>query len=152
MVTSAPPGWWLKSAVVDGVDLAVDPYLFGEGTSRRAGLDVVFADGAGTIAGRLTSSRGEPVAGYPVVVFPTDPARAYHQSPYLRMAYSDREGRYSVPNLPPGQYSVAAVNAVFEGDDWHHPDALARLAAIARRATLARGERATVDLRPASLP
>ena len=151
ITATAPAGWWLKSAVIDGINAADDPFAFGPGAAGRANVDVVFASGAVTISGRVTNARAEPLAGYPVVVFPADASRIYHRSRYLGMTYSDRSGRFTVPNLPPGDYSVVAVDAALEADDWQHPGVLNALSAAARRVTARQGARPAVDLQPAPL-
>jgi protocatechuate 3,4-dioxygenase beta subunit len=151
LTATAPDGWWLRSAVVDGIDVADDPFVFGAGAVRRTNVDVVFADGAVTISGRVTNSRMEPLAGYPVVAFPTDSSRIYHHSRYLGITHSDRTGHYSLANLPPGDYSVVAVDAPLAADDWQHPGVLSGLAIAARRVAVTQGGRATVNLQPTPL-
>jgi protocatechuate 3,4-dioxygenase beta subunit len=151
ITATAPAGWWLKSAVIDGIDAADDPFTFGPGAARHTNVDVVFATGAVTISGRVTNSRAEPLAGYPVILFPADASRIYPGSRYFGMTHSDRQGRFSLPNLTPGDYSVVAVDAVLEADDWQYPGVLNSLATQARRVTARPGTRATVDLQPTPL-
>jgi protocatechuate 3,4-dioxygenase beta subunit len=151
IAAAAPPEWWLKSAVIDGIDAADDPFAFGTGASHT-NVDVVFASGAAAISGRVTNGRGELLAGYPVIVFPADASRIYYRSRYLGRTFSDRSGRFTVPNLPPGNYSVVAVDAMLQADDWQHPGLLQSLASAARRVTARQGARETIDLQPAPLP
>jgi protocatechuate 3,4-dioxygenase beta subunit len=146
IAATAPDGWWLKSATVNGANVADEPYVFGPGASNGR-LEVVFASGAAAVSGRvLDTSRG----GRAVVAFPADATRVYPHSRYLAIAHADAAGRFTLENLPPGDYSVAALDGPVEGDDWQDPGMLSGLTYAARRVTLREGEHVTVDLRTAA--
>ena len=112
---------------------------------------MVVADSAGTIAGRVTNADGQVPDDFRVVVFSTNRARWFVWSPYVRMTGGpDADDGFSVGSLPPGEYFVAAVDAL-DGDgdsgEWQNPDFLERLALTATRVTLAERQRLVTSLR-----
>jgi len=71
-------------------------------------------------------------------------------TPGPRRAAGDRwQLRGTRPDLPPGDYLIAAVTRA-RPDEWEHPAFLARLVANAGRVTIAEGEQHVQDVRVAS--
>jgi hypothetical protein len=56
------------------------------------------------------------------------------------------DGRFTVRNLPPGDYLMAAVTDVEPGA-WFDPDFLQQLRGASARVTLSEGDKKTQDLR-----
>jgi hypothetical protein len=148
---NVPRGWWLKSVLVAGTNAVETPVrLSGPGDSR-ADVVAVFSSETGSIGGRVGDDRGDPVADYRVVAFPTDRARWFGKSPYVRItAGPEGDGGFTIGTLPPGDYYVVAVDRL-EGDgaagEWQNPDVLAVLSASASRISLAANQRAALSLR-----
>lgn|GEM_PF-1995289 len=67
----------------------------------RAELSVELTDG-GSLAGRITDYRGDPVPGAKLVVKDADGA-------VVATTHSDAEGRWDAPGLPEGDYEVSAT-------------------------------------------
>jgi protocatechuate 3,4-dioxygenase beta subunit len=147
---SAPDGWWLKSATVDGLNAADEPVTFGTAEQSRGNVEIVLSSRSATLSGRVRDGRDPPVTDYSVIVFATDSQRWYDRSRYLKLARPSQDGRFDVSGLPPGEYWVAAVDAI-AGDtgygEWQNPDVLNGLTPGARRIALAEGQRAAVELR-----
>jgi hypothetical protein len=144
----APEGWWLKSVTVDGINAVDESVTFGTPSASRQDVEVVFSRTAAVITGRAIERR-EAVNDYSVVVFPTDPARRYDRSRYMRLARSDQDGRFIVSGVPPGEYFVVAVDTIdgtSRSGEWQNPDLLDVLAQSARRLRVGEGQRTTVDL------
>jgi hypothetical protein len=91
--------------------------------------------------------KSQPDAGALVVVMPAD-SQAWRESIMpsrrVRSARTTTTGSYSLKDLPPGEYFIAAVNdgAV---DNWQEPRTLDSISRVATRITL--GEGGTVSQR-----
>ncbi len=150
VLTTAPPGWWLKSAIVGSTDAARDPVTFRTSDDSREDLTIVLADSAATITGGVVDEQGRPADDYWAIVFPVDRDQWFIGSPRVKTAGPGAGGRFAVTSLPPGEYWVAAVDSI-EGDsvsgDWQSPDLLNRLPTGARRVIAGEGQRVSTELR-----
>ena len=147
---SPPRGWWLESVTVGGINAADEPVQFATADDSRADVDVVFANTAAEVSGRVVDSRGQPVAAFVAVAIPVDRDRWYSGSRYLKTAAA-QEGRFTLASLPPGDYSVAAVEALSEVA-LQDLEVLATLSTRGRRVTLSGSERLVTDLSLVGLP
>ena len=84
-------------------------------------------------------------------MFPVDRDRWYPGSRYVKSALAAEQGRFTIASLPPGDYWVAAVEALPDGA-LRDPGVLDALTATGRRVTLAAGERLAIDLPLMRLP
>jgi hypothetical protein len=99
-VGSIPPPLYIKSVRFNGLDFAGDIDL----ASAPAGsLEIAIAYGTSSISGMVSDFDG-PV-GPAVNVMAT----RKNQGPY-RFAQTDENGRFSFAGLPPGEYSVLAMD------------------------------------------
>jgi protocatechuate 3,4-dioxygenase beta subunit len=150
----ALPGWYLRSAVIDGVDAADYPVTLGPSTGQGHMVDVVVAEG-GAIVGSVTDADGAPARDYHVVVFPTDASRWYYRSRWMKLSRADAGGGFDVSGLPPGEYWAAAVDWI-AGDEtdgaWQTPDVLGSLVPGAQRVRVRGIERVPVTLRLMRMP
>jgi hypothetical protein len=149
---SPPPrGWWLESIMIGGINAADEPVRFATADDSRAGVDIVFADTAAEIAGRALDTRGDRVAAYVAVAIPVDRERWYAGSRYVKTALPDEESRFALTSLPPGDYWVAAVDALPAGalQDF---DVLTQLGLLGRRVTVSASQRLVTDVPLARLP
>jgi protocatechuate 3,4-dioxygenase beta subunit len=103
-----PNGYYLKpvgegDAVETGVKV---------GHNRSAAVELILSAGAGRITG--TVSRNEqPVAAATVVLVPDPPRRA--EPRLYRQAISDSGGRFTIPNVTPGDYKLFAWEEIDRG-------------------------------------
>lgn len=134
---------WLKSANLTGLNIADGSALFGRRNEPL--LDVIVADDGAVVSGRVVNARNEPVRQYVVIVLPTAGELRYGGSRYIRTARPDERAEFEAGMLPPGDYVVAAVDAL---DDTavHDPDVVRRLLEAGRRVSLERSERLSADL------
>jgi uncharacterized protein (DUF2141 family) len=138
-------GWTLKSAVLNGRDLADVPFDVKPGDDVT-GLVVTFTDRGAAISGRLIDAGGKPITRYSIVVFTTDKAMWLPNARRIRSAAPATDGSFSVTGLPAGTYAIAAAEDV-ESADLADPNFLSQLLASAYRVTLADGQRVSQDLR-----
>jgi hypothetical protein len=113
-VTPLPSGWTLKSVRLGGADITDIPYDFKPGESL-SGLEIELTDKITHIDGVVTSSRGEPIKEYAVVVFSDDSDRWQPPTRFVRTSRPDQEGRFQVRGLPPGRYLAVAVEYLEQG-------------------------------------
>jgi hypothetical protein len=140
------PGWTLKGAVVNGVDIADAPLTLG--SEDVTGVVMTFTDTPAVLSGtvRAAQGAGEPTAA--VLIFPANPREwvDFGMTPRkLRLARPSLTGVYEVSGLPAGDYLVVAVEAE-RAVDWQTPAVLKTLAADATRVTLADAEKRSIDL------
>src|SRR6185295_12856636 len=98
------------------------------------------------LSGTLQTPAGTPTADYFIIVFARDRAFWTPSTRRSVMARPDSTGKYSIKNLPPGDYLVVAVTDVEYGD-WWNPALLERLSPTAAPVTLAEGEKKMIDLK-----
>jgi hypothetical protein len=139
----APWPWTLESVDVNGRDMT-DGFELGR-SSRTATAALLFSDRATELTGVVSDRDGRPAADRVIIVFPTDPGLRAAGARRVRVARTDAGGRYRVRSLPPGEYSIAAVERMTEGDE-RDPAFLVRLEAVAARVSLGPGAARQEDL------
>lgn len=136
------PGWWLTSSVVSGRETLDVPIDLRESSS---GAVITFSDKSTEIAGAARDVAGAPTPACFVIAAALDRAYWTVQSRRVAAVRPNSEGQFSVKNLPPGDYFVAAVADVEQGE-WFDPRFLEQLLSVATRITLADGERKAQDV------
>ncbi|OFW03313.1 MAG: hypothetical protein A3H96_19655 [Acidobacteria bacterium RIFCSPLOWO2_02_FULL_67_36] len=134
--------WWVKSLTAGGQELLDGPMDLRQSTSD---VVVTFSERATELAVTVTDARGHPDPGCFIVVFGSDRASWFANSRRIAAIAPDPSGRFTVRNLPPGEY-LAVAAADLEDGEWFDPEVLQRLAASAVKLRLAEGERKTQDL------
>jgi hypothetical protein len=151
VVDGLPAPWVLKSVLYRGADITDRQF---EVAAREQFRDVrvTITDGAGEVTGVVQNARNVPVANTCVLIFPRATLFWIRTNRRMRTAYTDRDGRFTVPGLPAGEYLAVASLAADESDLGRRD----RLLAWQRLATpfvLASDEaRATVKLSVVSQP
>jgi uncharacterized protein (DUF2141 family) len=139
----APLGrWWVKSAVANGRDLLDAPLELRESLSE---VVVTLTERPSELAGTVIDNRGNPAARTWVVAFSTAPQFWFVHSRRVAAVQADASGRYSLRNLPPGNYLVAASDDL-ERNEWFDSSVLERLASRATRIAIGERDTKTVDL------
>jgi hypothetical protein len=143
----APLGrWWVKSAVANGRDLLDAPLELRE---SLADVVVTFTERPSELAGSVSDREGHLAPQTWVVAFSADPRFWFANSRRVAAVRTDAAGRYSIKNLPPGDYLVI-TSVDLERSEWFDPSVLERLAPNARRITIQEQDTRTVDLVDAS--
>lgn len=144
-VAGLPPGWMLKSVRVEGNDVTDTGFDFKAG-STLTGVDVVLSARTTTVNGTVTGANGQPVKDYTAVIFADDqPKWTLPNSRYVTGVRPDQDGRFTVRNLPAGDYVAVAVEYLAQGE-WGDPDVLQRLRPKATRFSLNEGDNKTLTL------
>ena len=107
-------------------------------------LQVVVTDRLPEVSGAVTDDRGRPVIESTAIAFPQ--ARPPDTPVRSSVARPDQDGRFKFRPLRPGNYYIAGVDYVEQGQ-WLDPDLLDRLRPSATRVTIADGETKTLDLK-----
>jgi hypothetical protein len=138
-------GWWARSALAGSRDLFDDDVVVTAGRDLT-GVVVTFADRRTEISGTLRTATGGPVAGLFIVAIPVDRSLWQPSSRRIRSTRSGTDSRWTIRDLPPGDYLVGAFSDLGD-DDLRDPAFLEALAAAAVRVTLGDGARVRLDLR-----
>jgi hypothetical protein len=139
----APIGsWWFKSLVVNGRDILDAPLDLQQGTDQAV---ITFTDRASEITGMLKDAQGAPAPEAYAVAFSTDRAAWFFNSRRVAAVRPGRDGQFSIRNLPPGQYRLAAAADLDQGE-WFDPLVLERLLPAAAAITITGVEKTVRDI------
>jgi hypothetical protein len=141
---NAPPGWTLKSVVLNNDDITDVPLDVAPG-QHVTGVKVVLTQQISVMTGTVTDARKQPVLDATVVLFPVDERLRGYQSRFIRAARPNQQGTFSISAAPPGEYLAVAVQALEDGQS-ADPEFLDAIAPFAIRLTLEEGENKTVNL------
>jgi hypothetical protein len=144
-VTGVPAGWFLQGALAGDRDITIDPIDLERDV---IGVRLVFTDRGSSLGGVVTSVAGTPDDAALVVAFPPDPAAWTDRGPSprrLRHTRTGRSGVFSIADLPPGTYFVAAISEAASAE-WPSPAFLSALARGATRVEIAVGEARQLSL------
>jgi hypothetical protein len=137
-------GWWLKSSMHRERDTVDFPIEIPPGEHLN-GVELTLTDTTQRVSGTLLDSSNQPAPHFTIVLFPAD--RAYWAvARRIRTAKPGQDGRYTISDLPFGDYRVAAVSDIEPGDQYD-PAFLEQLVAASVAVTVRPGERKIQDLR-----
>jgi hypothetical protein len=139
------PHWMLKSAIVNGRDLADAPVDL-KGVEELTDVTITFTDRTTEIAGKVLGGEAGSTAAYSAVVFPADRTLWSPTSRRIKAVPLATNSTYSITDLPSGRYCLAVVDDL-DPSDLSSPDFLAQLQAAAATIALGDGEHKTQDLR-----
>jgi uncharacterized protein (DUF2141 family) len=149
--TNPPQGWMLDSIVADGRD--VTDVAMDIAASDITDVVIRFTDRRSQLSGVARNGERQPDATAAVIVFSADRAlwTDYSLSPRrLRIARATTTGAFTIPALPPGDYLVVAISDADAGQ-YLDPKFLEKLAGVATRVTIDRGQSKTQDLTTVSV-
>jgi hypothetical protein len=134
--------WWLRSSVVNGRETLDAPMDIRESST---GAVIRFSDTTTEITGTARDSSGAETTACQVIVAAVDRSYWTVQSRRIVAVRPNSEGRFTVKNLPPGEYFIAAVVDVEQGE-WFDSRFLEQFLPGATRITLGDGERKALDV------
>ncbi len=137
--------WVLKSSIAGGRD-TLDSPLELRPHANISDAVLTFADRSTELSGMLQDASGAATADYSIIVFPVNPQFWVPQSRRIQSVRPGTDGRFTVRNLPPGDYALVAVTDVEPGE-WFDPAFLQPLVNVSMRLSLADGEKKTQDIR-----
>ena len=142
--SGAPDGWMLKSVYLDGQNVIDTPLNF-SGVTRVDDVRLVFTDKVSRLTGLVRDQQGNLLTDFTVIAFPFDETLWQPESRHTKASRPDQNARYRIDGLPPGNYLLAAADAVQQGE-WFDPRFLRQLRDTAMRLSLAEGETRDLDL------
>jgi hypothetical protein len=134
--------WWLTSIVAGGRDLLDSPLEFRESIDDAV---ATLADRVSEVTGTVSDQQGRAETDPYVVVFSVDRSTWFPNSRRVVAVKPGRDGRYTIRNLPPGEYRVAVAADLDQGE-WFDPAVLESLQPTAQRFAIAGAEQVTVNL------
>lgn len=143
-VYSSVPNWMLKSGTVKGHDALDAP--FEVTTENVDGIEIAFTDRHTEIKGSFLAANGQPATDYFIIAFPADRSMWSGQTRRIQSQRPQADGHFSIKDLPPGDYCLAAVLDVEPGE-WFDPTFLTQLFAASTKVTLHDGEALVQSLR-----
>jgi hypothetical protein len=146
-VTAAVPGstdWQLRRAMVAGQDAADVP--FEVHAADVADATVVFTDRPAELSGRVQDAAGQAAPDFFIIAFSADRSLWTPRSRRVHGIRPGSDGRFRIQNLAPGDYLIAAVTDVEEGQ-WFDRTFLEELARSAIKLTIGEGEQKVQDFR-----
>jgi protocatechuate 3,4-dioxygenase beta subunit len=144
----APRGWGLSRILVNGVDVTDVPLPFGARNQSLADVEVVLTDRVSEVTGTVTDDRSRPIPDARVLVFATERDLWYDRSRFVKVTGSATDGRFTMRDLPPGNYYVVAVDrrrASEDNGEWMNPELLDSLTAGATQMTLSDGQKTSIN-------
>jgi hypothetical protein len=98
-----PPTVYVKSLQFDGKDILGKLWEFSGATG--SGFSIVLSSKPGQVSGTLTDSKMQPLPGVQVVIIPNDKRE---RSDLYRSNVTDKNGRFTIGGITPGNYKVFA--------------------------------------------
>ncbi len=135
----------LRSAIAGGIDTLDFPLEF---SAERDLSDVAITatDRVSDLSGVIADATGKPAADYTIVVAAADPRYWVPNSRRVATSRPGATGRFSFRSLPAGDYLLAAVTDLEQGQQFD-PEFLRALSAASVRVQLSEGGTASQNLR-----
>jgi len=144
LTVSGGAGWFVKSAMLGGRDVLDAPFDL---ASDLSGVVITLVDQMAAVSGTVTSPGETDLSESMVVIFPF----AYRNwitngmsSRLVRSARASRNGAFSIPAVPPGDYFAVAIDRSADAD-MQDPAVIESLSRLGQRFTVAT-EPARIDL------
>ena len=138
------PGWFLESASAGGVD-ALD-FPFEVKANQASTIALTFTDKQTELTGTVVNDQNQPAVDYTLVIFPADNRYWVGPSRRIQTTRPATDGRYTVRNLPPGEYKIATLLDIEPGAT-SDPAFLQQIESSTMRLTLQPGEKKQQDIR-----
>ncbi len=121
LLPDLPAGMYLKSARLGPADALNGTVYVDSRTTDQ--FQIVLGTDAGTVEGFVVDRLRNPVAGARVVLVPDATRR--HRADLFMTAASDESGRFRLPGIPPGTYSLLSFEDIEHGV-WEDPEFIRR--------------------------
>jgi hypothetical protein len=135
--------WVYRSTSIAGQDTRDAPI------DIRASLSdvvVTFTDRPSNVSGRVLAPAGAPPPDCYVILYSVERTTWYPESRRILSSRPASDGAYTIRNVIPGEYFIAAVEDV-ESSEWFDPEFLLRILPTATRITIGEGEKKVQDLK-----
>jgi hypothetical protein len=136
-VSKLPEGFYIRSVGLGGQELTGDWLDFKDGVPRGP-LRIALSRAGARVHGEVRDRDGQPVWGAIVVLVPSS-----NRYSLFKKAQTGVNGRYLFGDVPPGEYSILALEALEPGG-YLDPGFLGRFQGPAVRLTLSEDDRTEV--------
>jgi uncharacterized protein (DUF2141 family) len=140
-----PDGWQLRSAVVFNQD-TLDIPIAVQPSQSISDASIVFTDHPAELTGTVHNAIGGAPNEFTVILFPADQSHWLPRARRIQATRPSADGTFAFRGLPPGEYHLAAIDDV-ENGEWFDPAFLQRLLPTAMKLTLGEGERKVQEIR-----
>jgi hypothetical protein len=140
-----PAVWFVDSAVLSGQDVLDQSVVIKSGEDI-GGLVVRMTNRRAALSGTILDERGDPAAGYVILVYPTDEKYWTNTSRRMLLAWPTPDGRFTVQGIQAGEYRLAMLLDP-ESGAWWDPAFLRGLESTSTRLSFADGEKKVLNLR-----
>lgn len=141
-----PPPWSLESVTLEGRNITDASFLIEDDDVSE--LIITYTDQPASVSGSVQSAAGAFDPGTSVLLFPADRARwedDHRGARSYRISRISTTGAFTFPNVPPGEYLLAALLDEQIGQ-WPDQVFLSRVAGAAGRVRVVAGQGTTVSL------
>jgi hypothetical protein len=138
-VAGLPRGWWVESAMLNGVDFMESPRAV-HSVPAASGLQITLTNETTEVTGVVEGSDTVPISSLAIVLVPADWRDRPVDSQRIRMVTVAEDGTFAVRQVVPGRYILSAVVGM-ELSDVRHPDTLSQLDNASIQLNIRRGER-----------
>jgi hypothetical protein len=145
-VIGLPDGWMLGSVRFDDKDITDTPWDVPTGGKQLSPLRVTVTEKVGTVNGTVVDGTGKPSGEATVVLFSDQPELWMPGSRFIRVTRPERDGHFTITNLPAGTYRAVARDFVERGQ-WYDRAFLDDAREDAPRIVLEEGGSETVTLK-----
>ncbi len=142
---AVPSGWAVKAVLHGDRDILDEPLDLRSGETL-SDIEVVLTTVVSRVTGQVTDGKGAPNSDGTVVIFPSERARWFDRSRWVRATRPNQQGGFEIAGLPAGDYLAVAVEYVQEGV-WNDPEYLATLVRQAQKVTVGTGGVTNVTLK-----
>jgi hypothetical protein len=137
-VSGLPDGFYLKEARLNEVDV-----LNGSSRFSASGiLNIVIGESTARVGGRVIDEQGRPMVGVESVLIPDDHR---NRAELFKRAVTDQEGRFSIPNIAPGDYRVFAWENI-EPNSWFDESVVTKFEQKGTRVELSESSQVTIEV------
>jgi hypothetical protein len=133
-----PASWYLKEAKLDDTEAMNNPVRL----PAQATLNLFVSSRGGQVGGVLRNAQGQPVPRMYAVLIP----EGWSRQDQIRQVLTDPTGRFSFPNLAPGNYKLFAWEDV-ESGSWFDPEWVKDWEEKGTTVRLAEGGKEEIDLK-----
>ena len=109
-------------------------------------ITIVLSDRTTELTGTVRERHRQPLGGLTVIAFSSDEQYWRPSLAEIQAVRTDQSGAFMLRNLPAGDYDLAVVDDVEQGE-WYDPSYLQQLRPGGKRISLSEGEKKTQDLK-----
>lgn len=146
IITRVPPRYMVKAILVNGRDVTDDAMMFGLTGLSLDAVEVVLTDRISQLDARVTDGRA-PAGAAHVLVFSSDRAHWYQESPRVLHQVASPDGRVQFSGIPAGTYFAVALPTMPSFDDWRDPAFLDSIRPMATVTSVGDGQTEAIEIR-----